>query len=84
MRLPSLLLRPIKARDVNVITETGLYILVFKSRKPKAEEFTRWVAKEVLPTIRKTGRTKHSNRATAENRQLSAIDKANVGRARPL
>ncbi len=43
-------------REVNVITETGLYILVFKSRKPKAEEFTRWVAKEVLPTIRKTGR----------------------------
>ncbi len=25
-------------REVNVITETGLYILVFKSRKPKAEE----------------------------------------------
>jgi len=43
-------------REVNVITETGLYILVFKSRKPKAEEFTRWVANEVLPTIRKTGR----------------------------
>jgi len=43
-------------REVNVITETGLYILVFKSRKPKAEEFTRWVAKEVLPTIRNTGR----------------------------
>jgi len=43
-------------QDMNVITETGLYILVFKSRKAKAEEFTRWVAKEVLPTIRKTGR----------------------------
>jgi prophage antirepressor-like protein len=43
-------------RDVNVITEAGLYILVFKSRKPKAEEFTRWVANEVLPAIRKTGR----------------------------
>ena len=43
-------------REVNVITETGLYILVFKSRKAKAEEFTRWVAKEVLPTIRNTGR----------------------------
>ncbi len=39
----------------NVINEPGLYKLTFKSRKPAAKEFTRWVTHEVLPQIRKTG-----------------------------
>ena len=37
------------------ITESGVYKLVFKSRKPNAEAFTDWVTDEVLPTLRKTG-----------------------------
>ena len=37
------------------VTEPGLYGLIFKSRKPEAEEFKRWICKEVLPSIRKTG-----------------------------
>lgn len=37
------------------ITESGVYKLVFKSRKPNAEKFTDWIADEVLPTLRKTG-----------------------------
>ena len=72
-------------QDVNVITETGLYILVFKSRKAKAEEFTRWVAKEVLAHHPQNWPVRsRTTRATAGNRQLSAIDKADVVRARPL
>lgn len=39
-----------------VISESGLYALVFRSRKPQAREFSRWVRKEVLPALRKTGR----------------------------
>ena len=39
-----------------VISESGLYALVFRSRKPQAQEFSRWVRKEVLPALRKTGR----------------------------
>lgn len=39
----------------NFLTESGVYKLVFKSRKPNAEAFTDWVTDEVLPTIRKTG-----------------------------
>jgi prophage antirepressor-like protein len=39
----------------NVINEAGLYKLTFKSRKPAAKKFTRWVTHEVLPTLRKTG-----------------------------
>lgn len=38
-----------------IISESGLYALVFKSRKPEAKEFRKWVTKEVLPQIRKTG-----------------------------
>jgi prophage antirepressor-like protein len=37
------------------VTESGLYALVFKSRKPEAKAFRKWVTSEVLPSIRKTG-----------------------------
>lgn len=37
------------------VNESGLYALVFKSRKPEAKAFRRWVTSEVLPTIRRTG-----------------------------
>lgn len=38
-----------------VVTEPGLYKLIMRSRKPSAKKFARWVAHEVLPTIRRTG-----------------------------
>lgn len=38
-----------------VISESGLYSLILRSRKPEAREFKRWVTHEVLPSIRKTG-----------------------------
>lgn len=37
------------------ISEPGLYSLVFKSIKPEAKAFKKWVTSEVLPSIRKTG-----------------------------
>lgn len=40
---------------MSVVSESGLYALVFKSRKPEAQAFRKWVTSEVLPTIRKTG-----------------------------
>lgn len=39
----------------NFLTESGVYKLIFKSRKPEAEKFQDWVTDEVLPSIRKTG-----------------------------
>lgn len=39
----------------NIISEGGLYRLVFQSRKPEAKAFRKWVTSEVLPQIRKTG-----------------------------
>ena len=53
--LPYLLDRAGQQRTVNVVTESGLYALIFKSRKTVAKKFRRWVTSEVLPAIRKTG-----------------------------
>lgn len=39
----------------NFLTESGVYKLVFKSRKHEAERFSDWVTDEVLPIIRKHG-----------------------------
>lgn len=38
-----------------IVNESGLYDLVFESRKPEARRFRRWVTSEVLPSIRRTG-----------------------------
>lgn len=37
------------------VTEAGLYRLIFTSRKEQSERFKRWIAHDVLPSIRKTG-----------------------------
>lgn len=37
------------------LTEPGLYRLIFRSNKPKAERFRKWVFAEVLPSIRRSG-----------------------------
>ena len=42
-------------RQMLIINESGLYNLVFRSRKPEAKKFRKWVTEEVLPSIRKTG-----------------------------
>ena len=38
------------------LNESGLYSLIFGSKLESAKEFKRWVTKDVLPSIRKTGR----------------------------
>ncbi|ATN94298.1 antirepressor protein [Lysinibacillus phage vB_LspM-01] len=42
-------------RNVSTINESGLYDLIFTSRKEEAKKFKRWVTSDVLPTIRKHG-----------------------------
>ena len=44
------------------INEPGLYRLFLRSDMDKAKEFKRWVTKEVLPSIRKTGKYEFNNR----------------------
>ncbi|PQJ27423.1 BRO-N domain-containing protein [Rubritalea profundi] len=43
------------SQEMTYVTESGLYHLMFKSRKPAAKRFRRWVTDEVIPSIRKTG-----------------------------
>jgi prophage antirepressor-like protein len=43
-------------QKTTVISEAGVYKVAFRSNKPEAERFTDWVAGEVIPEIRKTGR----------------------------
>lgn len=43
-------------QEVIIINESGVYSLALRSRKPEAKPFRKWVTKEVLPAIRKTGR----------------------------
>lgn len=42
-------------QDMTIISESGLYIAIFGSRVPGAQQFKQWLAHEVLPAIRKTG-----------------------------
>lgn len=39
----------------NVLTEAGLYHLIFISRVPRAKAFQGWIFSEVLPSIRRSG-----------------------------
>jgi hypothetical protein len=43
-------------QKVLCVSEQGLYKLIFSSRKEEAVRFRSWVAGELLPSIRKTGR----------------------------
>lgn len=42
-------------RNVNMINESGLYALIFRSRKESAQQFRKWITKEVIPSIRNKG-----------------------------
>lgn len=42
-------------RDIMFVNESGLYNLIFRSNKPSAKAFRKWVTGEVLPSLRKTG-----------------------------
>ena len=49
---------PLKRNEGNAIyiKESGLYSLILRSKLESARVFKRWVTKDVLPSIRKTGR----------------------------
>ena len=42
-------------QEMAIISESGLYSVILKSRKPIAKPFQKWVTREVLPSIRNTG-----------------------------
>lgn len=44
-----------RTQSAATVNESGLYEVIFLSRKPEARAFKRWITHEVLPQIRKTG-----------------------------
>jgi prophage antirepressor-like protein len=42
-------------REMSIISESGLFAAILKSRKPEARAFRRWVTGTVLPALRRTG-----------------------------
>lgn len=45
-----------RKQSTTIINESGVYALVFRSRKPQAKLFRKWVTSEVLPALRRAGR----------------------------
>ena len=45
----------LQTREVTIISESGLYHALLKSRKREAKPFRKWVTAEVLPAIRRSG-----------------------------
>lgn len=43
------------AQEMTIVNESGMYALIFQSRKKEAQTFRYWVTNEVLPSLRKTG-----------------------------
>jgi len=42
-------------RQMTIISESGLYSFIFRSKKLEAKRIRKWITSEVLPSIRKTG-----------------------------
>ncbi|MGC0415427.1 BRO family protein [Embleya sp. AB8] len=53
--------------NMTFVSESGLYTLILRSNKPEAKPFRRWVTREVLPTIRRTGRYTPATPTTSGN-----------------
>lgn len=52
----SIVRTPSGEQQMTIVSESGLYNLIFQSRKAEAKAFRKWVTSEVLPSLRKTGR----------------------------
>lgn len=52
-------------QEMGAVNESGLYTLIFTSRKPEAKKFRRWVTGTMLPTLRRQGSFALPGRETA-------------------
>lgn len=67
-------------RKVILISESGVYALIFGSKLEKAKEFKHWVTSEVLPSIRKTGEYKRTTPTKSEQieSEMIGVEKAKL------
>lgn len=75
-------------QKTSVISESGLYSAILRSRKPEAKRFKRWVTGEVLPALRRSGTySSHEPKTYADAlralaNQVEAREAAEAERAR--
>jgi len=62
-------------KNTTYINESGLYSLILTSNKEEAKIFKRWITKEILPSIRKTGEFKTT---LPINNQLSIMNEKDL------
>ena len=67
-------------REMRLVSEPGLYKLIFKSKKNTAKAFTRWVTHQVLPALRR-GETVSAPK-TESDALLKALGEAESADAR--
>jgi prophage antirepressor-like protein len=60
------------------ITEQGVYQLIFGSELKRAKEFRRWVFRDVLPSIRKTGSYKLPEPKSLCGKQLKLLNETDL------
>jgi hypothetical protein len=65
-------------QEMNIVSESGMYAAVFKSRRAEAERFRKWVTSDVLPSIRKTGRYELAGHEPPELEIAPDLDAAKV------
>lgn len=81
-RRVSLIVTPSGKQEMTVVNESGLYNLIFQSRKPEAKQFRKWVTSEVLPAIRRQGFYVHPSAVLSkkETQMLQRLMRENVKR----
>jgi len=65
-----------RAQQTNLINEAGVLSLILMSELPSAKKFKRWVTKEVLPSILKTG--SYNLPQLTQNELIAKVAQANV------
>lgn len=67
-----------RKKEANFVNESGMYALIFGSKKENARAFRKWVTKEVLPSLRKTGKyeiiNKEQNQKLLEEKKAVEIE----------
>lgn len=64
-------------QKISGVTEAGIYSLMLISRSPKVKAFKRWLTREVLPQIRKTGSYSTARELTFEEKMLEVMGTLN-------
>ena len=55
------------------LNESGMYTLLIRSKKPKAEKFFLWIVEDVLPSIRKNGYYKSNDKMMKQFKEFEKI-----------